>query len=113
MHEFSIAMSVVDIASEYAEKEKATVVREIEIEVGELSGVVLEALEFALESAVKGSILEHARIVTTTIPGKARCMECHHEYPTSDFFKRCPVCKSCAPDIIGGKELRVKSMIVD
>jgi hydrogenase nickel incorporation protein HypA/HybF len=113
MHEFSIAMNIVDIAAEYAEKEKAEVIREIEIEVGELSGVVIEALEFALESAVKDTILTHAKIVTKVIRGRARCINCHHEYPTDDLFKRCPRCKSCAPDIIKGKELRVKSMIVD
>ena len=113
MHEFSIAMNVVEIAAEYAGKEKAKVVREIEIEVGELSGIVLEALEFALESAVKDTILEHARIVMTVIPGKARCIQCYYEYHTSDLFRSCPVCRSCAPDIIGGKELRVKSITVD
>ena len=113
MHEFSIAMNVVDIAGEYAEKERATVVREIEIEIGELSGIVLEAFEFAMESAVKDTILEHARIVIKTIPGMARCAQCHHEYPTKDFFGKCPLCSSSAIDIIRGKELRVKSLTVD
>ena len=106
-------MNIVDIAAEYAEKEKAEIIREIEIEVGELSGVVVEALEFALESAVKDTVLAQARIVTTVIPGRAKCISCHHEYPTHDLFKRCPRCRTCAPDIIRGKELRVKSMMVD
>jgi hydrogenase nickel incorporation protein HypA/HybF len=113
MHEFSIAMNVVEIAVEYAGKEKATVVREVEIEVGELSGIVREALEFALESAVKDTVLEHARIVMTVIPGKARCIQCGHEYYTTDLFRMCPACRSCTPDIIGGKELRVKSITID
>jgi hydrogenase nickel incorporation protein HypA/HybF len=113
MHEFSIAMNIVDIVNDYAGKEKASVVREIEIEVGELSGIVMEALEFAIASAVKDTALEKARIVMRVIPGKARCIQCFHEYPTDDLFKRCPLCRSCAPDIIGGKELRVKSIMVD
>ena len=60
MHELSIAMNVIEIADEYAAKANATVVKEIEIEVGELSGVVLDALEFAMEVAVKNTILEQA-----------------------------------------------------
>ena len=42
-------MDIVDIATSSASKEAATVVKEIEIEVGQLSGVVMEALEFSLE----------------------------------------------------------------
>ncbi len=38
MHEFSIAVDIVDIATSSATKEEATVVKEIEIEVGQLSG---------------------------------------------------------------------------
>ena len=113
MHELSIAMSVVDIAAEYAGKENATVVKEIEIEVGELSGVVLEALEFALESAVQNTLLQDAERKIIVIPGKARCTNCSHVFETNDLFAVCPKCRTCAPDIVEGKELRIKSMIVE
>ncbi len=113
MHEFSIAMNVVDIATEYAIKEQAKEVREIEIEVGVFSGVVVDALEFAMESAVKGTILENAVCKIVTVQGKVRCTECRNEYETDNLFEICPKCKTCAPDIIQGRELRVKSLIVD
>ncbi|MBL7110474.1 MAG: hydrogenase maturation nickel metallochaperone HypA [Bacteroidales bacterium] len=113
MHEFSIAMNVVDIATEYANREQAKVVREIEIEVGIFSGVVVDALEFAMESAVKGTILENAICKIAIVQGIARCPECMNEFETDDLFKCCPKCKTCAPYIIQGRELRVKSLIVD
>lgn len=113
MHEFSIAMDIVDIATTHAERENATTVTEVEIEVGELSGIVLDALEFALESAVKGTVLEGAERKIISIPGKARCTQCFHEYPASDPFRLCPSCRNCAPDIVEGRELRVKSIVVD
>jgi len=113
MHEFSIAMNVVDIAVEYAGREKAKEVHEIEIEVGIFSGVVVDALEFAMESAVKGTILENAICKIELVGGKARCNECMNEYETDDLLKPCPECKKCAPVIIQGRELRVKSLIVD
>ena len=50
MHEFSIALNIVDIASKTATDASATKINEVEIEVGILSGVIIEALEFALES---------------------------------------------------------------
>ena len=113
MHEFSIAVDIVDIATSSARKEAATEVKEIEIEIGQLSGVVMEALEFSLEAAVKGTILENARRNLITIPGKARCTNCLSEYDTDTLFKPCPKCGTCAPDVIQGRELRVKSLIIE
>lgn len=113
MHEFSIAMNIVDIATDYAGREQAKEVREIEIEVGIFSGVVVDALEFAMVSAIKGTILENAVCKIIVVQGKARCNECLNEYDTDDLIKSCPKCKKCAPNIIQGRELRVKSLIVD
>ncbi len=113
MHEFSIAMNIVDIATEYARREEANSVKEIEIEVGQLSGIVLDALEFSLESAVKGSILENAKRNIISIPGLVRCLKCSHEYESSEIFSECPVCGAGPPEIIKGRELRVKSLLVD
>ena len=62
MHELSIAQSVVDLAEEVAEKEKADSVVSIDIEIGTLSGVVVDALEFAMEMTVKNTKLEFAKI---------------------------------------------------
>ncbi len=113
MHEFSIAVDIVDIATSSARQEEATVVKEIEIEIGQLSGVVMEALEFSLEAAVKGTILENAHRNLIIIAGKARCTQCLTEYETDSLFKPCPKCGTCAPDVIQGRELRVKSLIVE
>jgi hydrogenase nickel incorporation protein HypA/HybF len=113
MHEFSIAVDIVDIATSYASKEEAIRVKEIEIEVGQLSGVVMEALEFSLEAAVKGTILEKAVRNLVIVPGKARCTQCSNEYDTDTLLKPCPACRACAPDIIRGRDLRVKSLIIE
>jgi hydrogenase nickel incorporation protein HypA/HybF len=113
MHEFSIAMNIVDIASEYARKEEAVTVQEIEIEVGQLAGIVIDALELSLESAVKGTILEKAKRTIISLPGLVRCTVCRHEFESSDFFTECPKCGAGPPEIIQGRELRVKSLIID
>ena len=113
MHEFSIAMNIVDIASEYARKEEAVTVHEIEIEVGQLAGIVIDALEFSLESAVQGTILEKAKRTIISLPGLVRCTACRHEFESSDFFIECPKCGAGPPEIIQGRELRVKSLIID
>jgi hydrogenase nickel incorporation protein HypA/HybF len=113
MHELSIAMNIVEIAEENARKEGAKVVTEIELEIGTLSGVVLEALEFAMDSAIKGTMLENAKVVIMTVNGRAKCAECGNVFETDTPFEPCPGCGNPFSDIIQGKELTVKKLKVE
>jgi hydrogenase nickel incorporation protein HypA/HybF len=111
MHELSIAMSIVEIAEENAQQSNVKSISEIQLEIGELSGVVHEALEFAMEEAVKNTILKNAKRIIISIPGKVKCLQCLHEFEVDDIFTPCPICSSFENDVIAGKELRVKSMV--
>lgn len=113
MHEFSLALNIIDIATEYAVKENAIEVREVEIEVGELSGVVIEALEFALESAVKGTLLEKAECIIKIVKGEVICNDCNYEFKTDNLYTECPQCHSYSIEIIKGKELKVTSIVIE
>jgi hydrogenase nickel incorporation protein HypA/HybF len=113
MHEFSIAVSMVDIALEYAEKSNASKVNEIELEIGELSGVVYDAMEFAMESAIKGTLLEGAKINIVAPPGVGKCNSCNKEFRLVNIYDACPYCGAYNPKVINGKELRVKSLNID
>ena len=62
MHEMSIAMSIVDLATEHAQKENAMKIVEVELDIGTISGIEIQALNFAMEVAVKDTLLETARI---------------------------------------------------
>ena len=113
MHELSIAMSIVDLAEEYAAKEKAQRVLEMEIEVGELSGVVTEALDFAMEEAVAGTLCEKARWKIISIPGEVRCRACGHVFPSDSLFSDCPRCGQPGVDLVRGDEMRLRSILVE
>ena len=113
MHEFTIIMNLLNIVEENAAILNATIVHEIEMDIGELSGVDYEALEFAMEHTQKSKLLEHATLLINKIPAKARCKTCNHEFDISDFYTACPKCNSYDHDIFKGKELRVKAIKVD
>lgn len=112
MHEMSIAQSIVELAEEQARSRHSEAVEELELEIGRLAGVELHTLDFALESAVKGSMLEQASIVRHIIDGEGRCMDCGQLFPMNALFTPCPVCGSYCVKIIKGKELRVKSIVI-
>jgi hydrogenase nickel incorporation protein HypA/HybF len=113
MHELSIVMSIIEIAEENAKNAEASVINEIELDIGMQAGVVIEALKFAIESAKAGTMLENAKWVINEIPALARCTSCGHEFETNDLFFPCPRCGNPFSDIYKGKELKVKSLKVE
>jgi hydrogenase nickel incorporation protein HypA/HybF len=110
MHEYSIAMSIVQIAETEARKYAAEGIEAIELEIGRLSGIELAALEFAWEPAVAGSLLEHASKQVYVIEGVAVCSECQTRYGLNEIYDACPKCGSYQKDIVQGKELKIKSL---
>ena len=112
MHELSIVMSIVDIAQEQAQKAKASAIDEIELDIGTLSGIEMEALEFAWKEGVRETLLEHAVKKINHIQGKAICMDCKAEFEINNYYDACPVCGEHLINIIQGKELRVKSLVI-
>ena len=81
MHEMSIAMAVVDqVEQAAAEAGGVTAVTSVRLQVGELAGVVPDALSFCFELACAGTVLEGAELVTESVPGRARCEPCADEW---------------------------------
>lgn len=113
MHEFSVAQNIVEIVIESFEKSDANKIYSVEIDVGTLSGVIIDALEFALDSAVKGTVMEKSKIKINNIHAKALCNKCHKEFTMNDFFTNCSHCGSLDYKILEGKELKVKSIEVE
>ena len=112
MHELSIVMSIIDIAKQQAKSADAETIDEREIDIGCLSTVQMEAFDFAWEQAVKETILDNAIKKINRIKGKARCLDCDASFPLENIYDACPKCGQHLIDIVEGKELRVKSLIV-
>lgn len=112
MHELSIVMSIVDIAQQHAEKANAEIIEEIEMDIGCLSTIDMDAFEFAWQQAVKQTILEGAVKKINLIKGKGTCLDCKASFPLENLYDACPVCGQHLINILEGKELRVKSLVV-
>ena len=113
MHEISIAESIIDIAADYARRDGVESFCAIDLEIGKLSGIELDALNFAMEVVCRNTVLDGADIRIATIPGRARCDECQVEFEVEDFFAPCPECGDTRCTVIGGEELRVASLFVN
>jgi hydrogenase nickel incorporation protein HypA/HybF len=113
MHELTIARAIVDMATAEAEHCKAGSVKEIELEVGILSGVDYDALVFALSMAVRGTMLEFSIINVLSVKGLGYCAECGLNFPMFEIWATCPQCAMPASQIIDGEQLRFVSLVVD
>lgn len=112
MHELSIAQSILQLAEDVAKKENAKSIQSIDIEIGALSGVVMDALEFAMEITVKNTKLEDSVINYLKINGKAYCSICSFKFDTDNLLVLCPKCKGANFKIVDGKQLRIKSLTI-
>ena len=113
MHEFSIALNIVEIAEDTAKANHAQRINEVEIEIGDVSGVIFEALELALKSAVKDTMLEKTSINLKRIKAEAICTECGCIYVPDNLVSECPECKSINTNVTKGKEMKVISINID
>jgi hydrogenase nickel incorporation protein HypA/HybF len=112
MHELSIALGIVKIAEDETNKAKAKEVTKIELEIGVLSGVELDSLNFVWESAVKETVLENAEKKIIIIKGLGKCIDCDTEFELENIYDCCPNCNSYFKGILKGKELKVKALEV-
>lgn len=111
MHELSIALSIVDIATETAEKNGGGRVEKLYLKLGALSGVVKDALLFSWELASADTPLEGSRLVIEEVPVVVRCQNCEADRRLDSinrFF--CPVCREAAPTLVQGKELEITAL---
>lgn len=112
MHELSIALGIVKIAEDETAKVNAETVTKIELEVGVLSGIELDSLNFVWEFAVKSTVLEKAEKQVTVIEGRGKCIDCDTEFDMENIYDSCPKCNSNFKGILKGKELKVKALEV-
>ncbi len=114
MHEMSLALAVVDQVQDAARAAGETgaaapiAVESVALRVGELAGVVPDALQFCFELACEGTLLAGARLLTEQIPGRARCAPCVADWATGmppDL--NCPACGNGATQLTAGRELEI------
>lgn len=111
MHELSIALSIVELASNEAKERGGVRVNAVYLKLGQLSGVVKDALLFSYELACEGTLLEGSRLVIEEIVPVAYCPTCKAERALDSIQHFCcSVCGAITPELLRGKELEVVAL---
>ncbi len=111
MHELSIAMSILELADEEAERRGGVAIAAIHLKIGPLSGVVKEALLSAYELAVEQTPLRECRLILEEVPIAVHCSSCNAERAVRSLQSfTCAECGTPASQIIRGRELQVTAL---
>lgn len=113
MHEMSLALSIVELAEKAACEADAKSITKIEIDVGELAGVMLDALEFSLSIATQATLAHSAKLALHLILGSAKCTGCGKTFHLAELWAVCPFCRDFSYEILAGKELKIKSIDIE
>jgi hydrogenase nickel incorporation protein HypA/HybF len=84
------------------------------LKIGELAGIVNEALCAAWELARRNTRLEEASLVVTEIPVTGFCSTCQSErdvVSSRDF--RCAQCGGAIDRVVAGRELEVEALEIE
>ena len=113
MHELSIAMGIVEAASEEAQK-RGVQVSGVHLRLGALSGVVKDALLFSYEVACQDTPLAGSKLIVEDVPVVIFCPKCNdkRELVSMQSFA-CPECGTPTMNIVQGKELEVFALEVE
>ncbi|MFL0646842.1 hydrogenase maturation nickel metallochaperone HypA [Cylindrospermopsis raciborskii] len=109
MHELGITRNIIALVSENAHKHR---VKRVTLEIGKLSAIMPDAIEFCFDICAQGTIVEGAKLEIIEIPGMARCQQCGVTFTVDKPFGICR-CGSVQLDLITGQELKIKEIEVE
>jgi hydrogenase nickel incorporation protein HypA/HybF len=113
MHEVGIVTQALDMALEAAKKENAARITLMRMRIGDLAGVVPEALEFAFSVVTRETIAEGAKFEWDAVPVLCRCDRCQKDFTPDAMAYRCPDCGELATKILSGREIEVTEIEVE
>lgn len=111
MHELSIAMSMIEMATEESVRRGGVKINALYLKLGGLSGVVKDALLFSWEIACMDTPLQDSRLVIEEIPVIVHCENCQADRTLASINRfYCPVCENSVSEIVQGRELEVTAL---
>ncbi len=110
MHEMSLCEGLRSLIEEQAQRHAVDRFSRVRLEIGRFAGVEKEALAFAFDVVMRGSVAEGARLEMIDLPGRALCYDCMKEVEIAARLDPCPDCGGGKLMPQGGDEMRLKDL---
>ena len=113
MHELALTEGILSIVSSEQKKNAFARVLEIDLCVGEYSGVIPSCIEEFFPLVAKDSAAEGAKLVMKTVKAEFECTDCGFRGTLEKHRACCPTCGSTAIRMTAGREFYVENLIVE
>lgn len=110
MHEASVAKDLLTLVEAAAGSRRVT---RVGVEIGALSTIVPDSLQFAWEVIPKGTVAEGSALEISRVPLTIRCPICGFTGAPESIFAGCPGCGQVSVEVLTGRELRLTTLEVD
>jgi hydrogenase nickel incorporation protein HypA/HybF len=104
---------MLSLAMEKANEAKASRITQINLVIGELSGIVDECVQFYFDFLSKDTIAAGAGLVFERKPTTLRCRQCEKVFTPRNHDWSCPDCHEIGIEIISGRECYMESIEVE
>ena len=111
MHELGTVFYVIKQVEQLCVENNLSTVGGVTLEIGEVSGIIPRYLsDFWLYARKKSELLKEAELKIETLPAVTFCQDCKQTYPTVEYGKECPNCRSFNTFLVTGNEYNIKEI---
>ncbi len=111
MHELGIITHVIKHIEEVAEEEQLEKVYSVTLEIGEVTGVILDIFQSCWKwSTDKVDILRGSALICEEVKAITICNNCGKQYETLAHGKICPYCSDADTELLYGLEMNIKEI---
>lgn len=113
MHEMSIVQGLIAIIKEEMDNAGATRLRSVRVKIGEIAGILPEALKNCFEIVTAGNEMSGAELNIDIAPLMGYCRKCNKEFKVIEYNFSCLECHSSDIEIVSGREMSIVEIEVE
>lgn len=114
MHEMGLLYKIISSVRTAAEENHVRRIKSIELDIGELSGILPVFLQhYFIPFTQEDPLFYCAELVINSIEGTGFCGKCRKIHPITGFGMPCPGCGSMDVRIVSGREVTIRNILVE
>ena len=111
MHELGMIVHITKTLQNVAKENNLSEIGSVTLEIGEVSTIVPDYLTDCWKYyRKKFPLIEHSELKIEILPATTYCEDCRQTYPTVEFGRQCPYCKSPNTYLVCGDECNIKEI---
>ena len=113
MHELAVTEQILNLALRHAREADARQVTDLHLQIGALSTIVDDSVQFYWDIISQGSLCQGAALHFHRTPARFHCLDCQQEYHLTGELTACPNCGSIHVQIMSGQEFQLTSIDIE